>query len=288
MSDDLHSGRARASPAPAAAQVIRTFTHHQITALPRGVYPFRPVVSSSGNRILFGVNPDDGHPPGLAIIDFDGSNLVNLDEANPIGPAALSTDGSRVAYVVNYSELRTIGSDGRDRRTLVQSVEGAIDAVRLTADGKIVYFLACRGFGLSDGKNTTFYVRGIYSIYADGTRLQRVAGPDEVAPVRGAKPDDVGNPNFRTGYPTGSMDVSADGREVIFGCYDKAGWFLIGCDNDGKNLHVISERRNQGGAPRRSSSRSPSAPTAPPSPTSATTPANWASSASAARGRSRC
>ena len=227
-----------------APRVIRTFTHHQVTALPRGVSAFRPVVSASGNRILFGLGAGDGHPPGLAVEDFDGANFVFLDEANPVGPGTLSADGTRIVYVVNYNEIRIISGDARDRRTLVTSTNGGITTVRITADGKRVFFLAARGFELHDAVNTRSFIRGIYRINADGQDLRRVAGPEEVGRVQGARADDVGYPNFCTGYDAGSMDVSFDGRSIAFGCYDKVGGFLAGCDGDGGKLHVISERRN--------------------------------------------
>ena len=249
----VFAGRARAQAAGQPAtnvkpRVIRTMTHHQVTSLPRGVTAFRPVVSDSGNRILFGVSPADGHPPGLAVVDFDGGNLVPLDEFNPIGPGDLSADGSRVVYVVNYHEIRIVGGDGRDRRTLLNP-DGGVAEVRITADGQHVFFLSPRGFELRNGDNSKSFVRGVYRIDADGKNLHRVIGPEEVARVRGTKPDDVGSPNFRTGYAEGSMDISSDGRQVVFGCYDSAGQFLIGCDGDGGNPRVISERRNTPGVP---------------------------------------
>ena len=96
-----------------------------------------------------------------------------------------------------------------------------------------------------------------------------MAGPDEVAAVRGAKPDDVGSPNFCTGYTDGSMDISADGRQVVFGCYDKA---RVVPDRVRRRRRRTCTSSPSGGtrraAPRRRSSRSPSAPTAPPSPAS--------------------
>lgn len=232
---------ALATHAADAPQVIRTFTHHQVTALPQGISGFRPVVSDSGNRILFGVAPaGEGRAPGIAVCDFDGGNLAVIDDTPGILTADLSADGSRVAWILNGNEIRVAGPDGRERKTIFKS-DGSIIALRVSGDGRTVVFLNGRGMNVQAGDKSISYIRGIYAIGTDGTGFRRLAGPDEIAKLRGINPDEVGSPNFGTFESSSPLDVSTNGGHVVFGCYAKTESILLGCDGDGGNLHVIAE-----------------------------------------------
>jgi hypothetical protein len=249
LAADPARGQDRAPGVDAAKpHVVRTFTHHQITADDRGVWALQPVVSDNGNRIVFGLNPAaDGQPNRLAAVDFSGGNVAVLDDAPNIDQPDVTADGSQVVYIVNYKELRIVAGDGTGRRTLVQSIEGAINCPRLSGNGRVILFLATRGMTLRDGGQSQSYIRGVYAINPDGTHLRRVAGPDEIAKSRGVGPDDVGNPNFGLGYDAGSLDVSTDGGHVAFGCWVKGASVVFGCDIDGRNLHTIVERSDRNG-----------------------------------------
>jgi len=235
---------ASADPAAEAPRVLRTFTHHQITTVPQGISGYyRPMISDQGNRILFGLNPTaEGKPHPMAIMDFDGGNLTVLDEVPRIVDLDLSADGSKIAYLAG-SEVRIIDANGQNRRTLFK-VDGDLNAIKISGDGKVIVFLCARGMNVPDGDKTKTLDRGVFAINSDGTDFRRVSGPEEIARLRNVKPDVVGNPNFCIGHPANSIDISHDGRRVVLGCWVSSSHVVFGCDDRGGNLHVITERSN--------------------------------------------
>lgn len=230
------------APAAGEPRVIRTMTHHQVTSDARGLWGVLPVVSDSGNKIVFGLNrAADGQPNRLAAIDFEGTNLAVLDAAEGIGQFDITADGKRVVYAVG-TEIRSVASDGTGRQVIFKSLDAGIDCLRISGDGRIVVFLISRGMSLkgADGK-AVWFDRGVYAINPDGTGFRRVVGPEQVAALRGIKPEEAGNPNFTLEYRAGSIDVSSNGGRLVFGCWAKSTHVLIGCDTNGANVHTIAE-----------------------------------------------
>ena len=235
-----HAAGQPAAP-DAKPRVVRTFTHHQVTNVPQGT-TFRPALSDSGNRILFGLNPAaEGKSPALAVADFDGSHLTVLDDSPGIALADLTADGSRVVYSLG-SEIRSVAADGTDRRTLFKLREGDVSALRVSGDGQLIVVLISRDWNAVEGDKVVQHTRGVYGLAPQGGELRLIAGPEQVAALRGIKPEEAGNPNFTLEYRPGSINVSSDGRRVIFGCWVKDAHALFGCETDGSKLRTIAER----------------------------------------------
>ena len=229
--------------------VVRTMTHHQITSIPQGIWQFGPIVSDSGNRILYGVaQPAGGKSPSLAIVDYDGQNSHLLDNTPNIIQADLTGDGSKVIYLVASREIRIINADGTGERSLLKLDDGDIDAIRITGDGGMVFFLSARGMDIGPAANQTQYLRGLYAINTDGSNFHLVAGPNEVAKLQGVTPNDVGYNDFQLATSTGSIDVSENGSRVVFGCFVKSASVVFGCDSNGGKLHsIIQKNLTKGG-----------------------------------------
>lgn len=231
-------------------RVLRTFTHHQVTADPRGVSGFRPILSDDGSRIVFGLVPAaDGQPYRLAAAGYEGDGLAVLDTDPGNGITDITADGKRIVYVAE-NEIRSIAADGSDRRTLFKPYAGQIDAIRISGNGRVVVFLVSRGLTLKEGEQYREALRGVFAVDSDGRNFRRVSGPEEVGRVRGVPADQVGNPNFTLGFRMGSIDVSTDGSRVVFGCWVPGANALFGCGLDGSGLRTVAEFKAEGGQPK--------------------------------------
>lgn len=238
---------ARSSAQDGPPRVIRTMTHHQVTAVERGVSYRFPVVADGGSRILYSYETaPEGRMPRLATIPFEGGPPATVAEGREVGEADISADGSRVAYVFGRKDVVVANADGTGRRTVVSTRDADINAVRISGDGRTVVFLCTRGFYGAAGNPPTQYERGVFAASADGGGFRRVAGATEVARLRGVTPDDIGI-NFGLQFSPGSVDVSTDGRRIAFGCWAKSTNALFGCDGDGRNLHTIAEGKGRVG-----------------------------------------
>lgn len=219
--------------------VVRTMTHHQITALERGVSgAFFPALSDQGNRVAFASVPQTDEPAHVRAVDFDGKNLKDLDTF-AADVCDISGDGSLVVYS-HSRELRIADMNG-GRRVLVALDEPVMVGTRIASNGQGVFFIISRDCSVlgPDGKRASVATRGLYRIDASGANLKKLAGPEEIAALRGAQAADTG-PNFRTAGGRASLEVSADGSRLAFGSRVKDNFVIYGCDGNGGSLHVIT------------------------------------------------
>jgi Tol biopolymer transport system component len=99
-----------------------TFGASEVTILERPsswIEINNPSACSSLHKICFGA-PREQHPnPDLWVVDFDGSNLVQLTSEGGDQPA-WAPDGSRLVYTnTQFGEIWTMKPDGSDRARLI-------------------------------------------------------------------------------------------------------------------------------------------------------------------------
>ena len=121
----VFAGAAAAAPPEERPHVVRTFTHHQITNLPKGTAGpgvFPAVLSDNGNRIVFPAAGPDGKPRVMAV-DFDGRNLSEIDAMDDPRGADISADGSRIVWY-GPNGIRIAAGDGSGKRTRTAATTG--------------------------------------------------------------------------------------------------------------------------------------------------------------------
>ena len=219
------------APAP-----LNTLVHHQLTvddAIAGGVFP---VLSGSGNRIVYS---HGARPSQIRCIDFDGSNLTTAMQTKNI-PSELdiSDDGTRVMVHHISREIYSASASGGGERRLVWVSTGdpQIVKARMTGDGKLVYFLLGRK-ALLNGSDVASPA-GLHVVNAEGGTPRLLVGQTHLQKLLGL-PADQGVA-FRP-----SLDVSGNGGRVAFAvvAYSKvnAGPKIVVVDGNGGNLRLVAE-----------------------------------------------
>lgn len=226
--------------------VSRTFTHHQVLADPSGASNLAPVVSDSGDTIVFGLRPvSEPGPARLGAIDFEGGPLTVLDAGDDVRLPDVTANGKRAVYVVG-NQIRTTLTRGGDIKVLLEFASGSPASLKVSGNGRVVVFHT-RGFVARVGDRLQEHGRGVYALDIDGGSPRLVVGPDEVAQLRGIPVHEAGSPNFTLQHAAGSLDISTDGQRIAFGCWAAHTSCIFGCDLYGRDLHTIAELPNAPG-----------------------------------------
>jgi hypothetical protein len=220
---------------PVVSTVLGAIAYHEITALttPLDTYNM-PAISRGGNRAIFTVRSTD-----LWAINTDGSGLLKVD--TDMHPNArffsISDDGAK-ALIWNETFLRAVNTDGSGGNTVLTSANGAVQAARLSGDGKTIVFVNGSGAGsLTVNGNTRIVQRGIWSINSDGTGLRGIVSGLDAAGLLGI--GDISRVGSDSQFP-GGVDVSFNGSRVVFGVDAGAkGRVALVVNGDGSGLRVI-------------------------------------------------
>lgn len=222
--------------------VWRTFTHHQLTKLDKGVaVTWIPVISDNGSRAVFASWSAEGKPDRISTVAFDGTGVRELDQLADIYFVDLSADGTLALYS-NSRELRLARTDGSGVRTIFKPDDGFLSCSRISGDGRVILMVNPRGWRLNDGPDKyRDLVRGVYAISADAMNDARlIAGPAEVAKALGVAETDIGV-NFHLYGQVATLDCSYDASRIVFGVAVKDRFVVMGCDGNGANLHRVIE-----------------------------------------------
>lgn len=216
--------------------IIRSLVHHEITRFAKDVRfsnGFGPVLSASGNRIVYfnapGDETDDRYND-IFVVNADGTGLRRVDSYKQNCSCGaivdISADGNTIVSTQG-SELHLATATGSSGKTLIGNRE--IPYLRISPRGDKVFFINRRTTSATDPKAE----RGVYVINADGTGLAQIAGPSTLAKI-GVTVD----PNvFATnGW---SLDVSADGSKVVFGTASTGGERIFAVNSDGTGLKQL-------------------------------------------------
>ena len=228
-----------ATPAPMSPEPL---IYHQISMLEDGaggVGP--PVISGDGSTAVFTDSPavanDPEHPNRILAINFDGSGQTEIDAYEPncfCGTwVDISFDGSTIVSTDSMQLRLTAG--GAEAALLLDLTSNEMSSLRITAAGDHVFFLLARDTQVVDAPD--ILQRGIYRIDADGSNLEQLAGPDQVAQLLGVAPDQVQMLRLQTN----ALDISADGSRIVFGAWIGAQQAVFAMDGDGRDLHQLSD-----------------------------------------------
>ena len=150
----------------------------------------------------------------------------------------LSGDGSRVIYH-HGGELFVVNADGSGTRTLLELRNGAIFSARISGNGRLVCFYQSGGADRAlGGDRWEPMPQGVYCIDVASGSLSRICDRDALARLFACRPDEVGL-HFRTEAPEYGLDVSFDGRRVVFGMFAKGNHHLVGWEA-GRGLATIA------------------------------------------------
>ena len=222
---------------PTGIQIIRTMVAHEIThevtQNTSGVHDaIYPKLSYSGNRAVYVVESwVDPRTMHVKVIDFDGSGQREADVFEGDWPGFyldISADGSKVMSLSGAQGIRVVNADGSGLVSLIKM--GGYPISRMSGDGQKVFIK----IGLDTSTSTGFPMkRGIWVINTDGTGLQQVVGPDQVAALLGVSADTVG---FEDAF-----DISYNGSRIVFAAEknDQAGYgaYVLGINLDSSFLH---------------------------------------------------
>ena len=219
--------------APAAPARLNTLVHHQVTlddAIAGGVFP---VISGSGNRIVYS---HGARPSQIYTIDFDGSNRRQVMETKDI-PTELdiSDDGSRVMVHHVSREIYAANAAGGGEVKLAWTYDPEIVKARMTGNGALVFFLLGRDANLNDSSEVS--LAGLHVMSSGGGAPRHLVGQKELQALLGLPPNE--GVAFRP-----SLEVSADGSRVVFGvvAYSSvnAGPKILVVNGDGSGLRVVA------------------------------------------------
>jgi hypothetical protein len=221
------------------ANVVRTLAYNEITRFPKEVRFSNggmPVLSSSGNRIVYANAPGDetdARYNDIFVINADGSGQHEVDSYKQncdCGAVVdISADGNTVVSTDSI-ELRVATATGSAGTQLITNRE--IPYIRISPTGDKVFFINRRGDASASDPTTE---RGLYVINTDGSGLRQVAGPSAVATLLGLTPDKV-FPFATNGW---SLDVSSDGTKIVFGVATPNGEQILGVNADGTGLRSV-------------------------------------------------
>lgn len=227
---------------PARAQRLdpNLLVYHQITNLTGGTGSIGfPVLSADGRRVAF-FAPDAGDaatPNRIYAVGADGTGLTEVDAYKPgcdcNSEVDISADGGTVVST-DSSQVRLVAAGGAARELV--SAGNEITALRITGDGRTVFFVVRRDTSARDGGRSL--PRGIWAINADGSDLRQVVGAEAVAKVVGVPVEDTGC-CFHAGSESHALDVSQDGSRVVFTAYAHGGEYGFAVAGGGGTPRVL-------------------------------------------------
>lgn len=223
-------------PEAAAAQSEATYYYRQITKIDTSVTGSvgLPVLSSDGQVAVFADSPgtdDPATPNRVYRIGADGSGLAEVDSFTPKCYCGtwvdLSANGATIVSTDSVQIRSTTGGTG----TLILEVSSnEISSPRLTAAGDRLVFVVGRDVAIVGSGEPL--VRGIYVMNIDGSGLQLVVGPEQLAPLTGLAVDQIGMLRLYTQ----ALDISDDGSRVVFGAYVGGPQSVFSANIDGSGL----------------------------------------------------
>jgi Tol biopolymer transport system component len=229
-------------PSSAQAQqgqgIINTLVYHQITSFTSDpIINSTPLLSDDGNRIVFAQapGPEPARTSHIFVINADGSGQHEVDtyeqRCSCGADLDISADGSTVISTDSV-QLRIANADGSGRQSLIELDGNEIGYIRISGDGSKVFFQLRRDVNIRG--TSTRLQRGVYALNPDGSELQQVVGPDQLAALLDRRAD-----NFFTFTTNGpALDVSTDGSSIVFGTnIIGVGQGIFGVNIDGTELH---------------------------------------------------
>lgn len=223
---------------------IRTLVYHQITKLEPMRGMSYSIISDNGNYAVSGLQVGGANDPNPVYLINLGNATVKQVDSYPVpgwrfgNLCDISADGSRVVTSGAYT-IRIANASGSVGQELTAFHSNEIHSVRITDDGTKIFFLLRRDNPLvATNKKLE---RGIYVISSGGGRVRKIVGATEVARFLGVQPGDV----FPFDGNGPSLDISNDGRRIVFAAHNKAigkvqgGNRIYGINSDGSGLHQI-------------------------------------------------
>jgi hypothetical protein len=219
-----------------AAQSGETYYYRQITNIDQSVTGSvgLPVLSADGQVAAFADAPGTGDPatPNRVYrIAADGSGLAEVDSYTPkcfCGSwVDLSADGATIVSTDSVQIRVTTGGNGT---TILEVSSNEISSLRLTASGDRMVFILGRDAAVVGSGEAL--VRGIYVLNVDGSGLQLVVGPEELAALAGTTADQIGMLRLQAQ----ALDVSDDGSRSVFGAYIAGPQAVFAANIDGSGL----------------------------------------------------
>ncbi|HTM47752.1 MAG TPA: choice-of-anchor D domain-containing protein [Bryobacteraceae bacterium] len=220
--------------APAVSSILRTITYHEITSLaaPPDLYNW-PAISRNGARAFFTMRTNE-----LWVVNTDGSGLrrIDTDATANAHYFSVSDDGAK-ALVWNASFLRVVNVDGSSA-TVLASPDGAVQAARLSGDGRTIVFVNSHNAGnLTVSSGSRLGDRGVWAINSDGSSLRQLASGRDAAAALNVP--DITRMVSDSPFPSG-IEVSSNGSRIVFGVETAGkGRCIMGVNGDGSALHVI-------------------------------------------------
>jgi hypothetical protein len=209
-----------------------------------------PVLSADGRVAAFGV-----HEPSpdratfgwnrLHLLNADGSGLTEVDAyQTPCScPPILDLSADGTAIVSSDGFRLRISAEGVTRELFYLS-NGAITALRLTADGRTAVFAVNQDGALRHSGRSL--ARGIWAIAVDGSELRLLAGAEDVAaalglPVEATQLGHAGDVRccFQNLAEAGALDISDDGGRVVFGAHAGGQEYLFALAGDGDPVPLL-------------------------------------------------
>ncbi len=224
------------SPPSAAAQSGETYYYRQITNMDQSVTGSvgLPVLSADGLVAAFADAPGSGDPATpnrIYRIAADGSGLAEVDSYTPkcfCGSwVDLSADGATIVSTDSMQVRVTTGGNGA---TVLEVNSNEISSLRLTASGDRMVFILGRDAAVVGSGEAL--VRGIHVMNVDGSGLQLVVGPDQLAPLAATTADQIGMLRLQAQ----ALDISDDGSRIVFGAYIGGPHAVFGTNIDGSGL----------------------------------------------------
>ena len=206
--------------------------YHELILRPEGSRGIdAPILSGDGRRAIWAESPDDPSPREenrVFALDLDGGQPAEIDAYQPIcacrarvdvsddGNTVVSTEGVRIRIL---SGVATFGQ----AREVLRLANNAISALRISGDGKLVVFVVIRDTTVSEPnplKRGAPIPRGVWAIDADGETAMHLAGAKEIAAASGVPGTALeADPDFTTAGAINALDVSDDGRRIIFAAH---------------------------------------------------------------------
>ena len=226
--------------------VVRTMAYHQLTALPDNGPDNRSstVISGDGKVIAYTNAPGSTKSVHkIYMMNFDGTgdlvdsyvpgwNSGSILDISDDGTKLVSTEGKQIRIV-----------DRGAVQTLI-TVDAVISGLKISGDGRRVFFLVHREGDVTGGSKPVHIQRGLYVMGADGAGARQIVGPNAVAALFGATVSDSISPEFTcTGNAANHcLSASRDGSLIAFGARKRAGYgpdAIFGVKVDGSGLHFI-------------------------------------------------
>ena len=223
-------------PPSAAAQSGATYYYRQITNFDASVSGSvgLPVLSADGQVVAFADAPGSGDPATPEPDLSDCGRWERSAEVDSYTPKCfcgswvdLSADGATIVSTDSMQIRVTTGGNG----TTALEVNGnEISSLRLTAAGDRMVFMLGRDAAVVGSGETL--VRGVYVMNVDGSGLQLVVGPDQLAPLAATTADQIGMLRLQ---PL-ALDISDDGSRIVFGAYIGGPQAVFAASIDGTGL----------------------------------------------------